>query len=134
MLTYGDAILFPVGICLFKVNSKSTIKRCEICPKLTKKVLENSVKYVRNSQKKGTRTKSIDMNTQLIDVALVSFFLTLNIYCFFSAVSCVNFERVNVSWKFCWYVLIIFKYCINSFFCVNLASGGVWQESVLQIS
>ena len=44
---------------------------------------------------------SIDMNTQLIDITLVSFFLTLNIFASYSTVSYVNFELVNVSWEFC---------------------------------
>ena len=73
--TYIETILFPVGIYLFKVNYKITRKRWEKCPKLTKK---------------DNRTTSIDMNTQLIDVALVSFSLTLDIFCFlFSCFLCL---------------------------------------------
>ena len=116
MLIYSETVLFSVGMYL---SNKNTRKRSEIGPKLTKK---------------DTRTMSIDMNTQLVDVSLVSFFLTLNIlfsflfYCFLC--SC-----------FLWtskcqpgILLIrsdnhaIFKYCINIFLCVqNLASRGVWQ-------
>ena len=58
MLTYSEIILFPVDIYLFKVNNKITRKQWEKCPKLTKK---------------DTRTTSIDINTQLIDVALCVF-------------------------------------------------------------
>ena len=41
MLSYGETVLFPVGVYLFKlfkVNYKNTRKRCEISPKLTKNV------------------------------------------------------------------------------------------------
>ena len=34
--SYSEIILFPVGIYLFRFNTKSTRKRCEISPKLTK--------------------------------------------------------------------------------------------------
>ena len=85
-LTYIETILFSVGIYLFKVNNKHTRKRCAICPKL---------------MKKDIRTTSIDMNTLLIDVALVSFFLTLTYFASCSTVSYVNVELVNVSWEFC---------------------------------
>ena len=37
MVTYKEAILYPVSIYLFKVNNKCTRKWFEICPKLTKK-------------------------------------------------------------------------------------------------
>ena len=40
----------------------------------------------------------IDMNT--VDVALVSFFLTLIKFCFFVTVSYVKFELVNNGWEF----------------------------------
>ena len=50
--------------------------------------------------KKDTRMTSVDMNTQLVDVALVNFFLTLNIFASCTAVSHVNFELVNVGWKY----------------------------------
>ena len=86
MLTYRETILLPVRIYLFKVKNKIARKWCEICPEL---------------MKKDTRTMSIEMNTQLIDVALVSPFLTLNIFAFCSNVSYVNFELVNVSGEFC---------------------------------
>ena len=36
MLSYLETIFFSVSICLFKVNTKNTSKRCEISPKLTK--------------------------------------------------------------------------------------------------
>ena len=58
MLTYSETFLFRVGISVQKVN-KSTRKRCELCPELTKQ---------------DTRMTSIDIDTQLIDVTLVSFF------------------------------------------------------------
>ena len=35
MLSYLEAIFFSVSICLFKVNTKNTRKRCEISPELT---------------------------------------------------------------------------------------------------
>ena len=41
MLSYGETVLFPVGVDLFKlfkVNYKNTRKRCEISLKLTKNV------------------------------------------------------------------------------------------------
>ena len=38
---------------------------------------------------------SIDMNTKLIDVTMVSFFLTLTYFASCSTVSYVNFELVN---------------------------------------
>ena len=59
MLIYKETILLSVGIYMCKVKNKNTRKLCEICPKLTKK---------------DTRIISIDMNIQLVDVALVSFF------------------------------------------------------------
>ena len=65
-----------------------------MCPELTKK---------------DNWTTSTDTNTQLIAVALVSIFLTLNIVCFLFYVSYVNFELVNVSWEFYGYVLIIMQ-------------------------
>ena len=64
---YSFDILFPVGIYLPKVNNKNTRKSCKIFQKLTKK---------------DTRTTSIDITTQLTGIALVYFFLTLNILCF----------------------------------------------------
>ena len=67
MLTFSETILFPIGIYLFKGSNKITRKWCEKYSKLTKK---------------DTRTMSIVMNTQLIEVALVSFILTLDIFCF----------------------------------------------------
>ena len=75
-LTYSETILFPVGIYLFQVNKKITRKRWEKCPKLTKK---------------DTRTTLIDINTQLVDIALVSFFLNVDIfyllfYCFLCSI------------------------------------------------
>ena len=48
MLICSETILFPVSICMFKVNSKNVTNRCEIFPKLTKKT---------------TRTTSIAMDT-----------------------------------------------------------------------
>ena len=39
---------------------------------------------------------SFDMNAQLIDIALVSFFLTLTYFVSCSTVFYVNFELVNV--------------------------------------
>ena len=48
-----------LNTCWYLFNIKSTRKRYEICPKLTKK---------------DTRTMSIDVNSQLVGVALVSFF------------------------------------------------------------
>ena len=59
--------IFPVGIYLFKVNNENTRKQW------------NSSKINR----KDTKMVSIDMNTKLVDVALVSFDLTLNIFCLF---------------------------------------------------
>ena len=59
VLTDSETVLFPVAIYLLKVKNKNTRKQCEVCPKLTKR---------------DTRTMSIDINTQLTDVALVSFF------------------------------------------------------------
>ena len=50
-----------------KLKIKNARKWWEICLKLTKK---------------DTRTTSIDMNKPLVHVVLVSFFLTLNIFCF----------------------------------------------------
>ena len=47
-------------------------------------------------KKKDSRTTSIDMKTQLIDVAMVPFFLTLTHFA-----SCSNFELVNVIWEYC---------------------------------
>ena len=59
VLTYSETILFSVSIYLSKVDNKTNIrKRSELCPKL---------------KEKGTRTMSIDMRTQLIDAALMSF-------------------------------------------------------------
>ena len=51
---------------LFKAKNKNTRKWCEIHPKLTRK---------------DTRTGSIDMNTKLVDLVLVSFLLILNLFC-----------------------------------------------------
>ena len=56
---------------------------CEICTKLTQK---------------DTRMMSIDMNTQSIDITLVSFFLTWTYFASCSTVSYVNFKLVNKSW------------------------------------
>ena len=67
MLTYSETILFPVGIYLFEVRYKNTRNWCEICPA---------------SRKKDTKTMPIDTSMQLVDIAVVSFFLTLNIFCF----------------------------------------------------
>ena len=58
MLTYSETILSPVNIYLFKVLVK---------------ILENDVKCPKLTEK-DTRMTSIDMNIQLIDVTLVSFF------------------------------------------------------------
>ena len=35
-----DPDLFPIGICMFKVNNRNTRTRCEICSKLTIKTPE----------------------------------------------------------------------------------------------
>ena len=75
MAIYKETILLPVGIYLFKVKNENTRKQCEICPKLTQK---------------DTRMMPIDINIQLVDIALVSFFLTLNIFASCSTVSYVN--------------------------------------------
>ena len=64
----------PTNIYLFKVNNRNTIKRCEICSKLTIKTPER------------------------LDVALVFLLLTLNIFHTLSTVSIVYLEEVNVSW------------------------------------
>ena len=85
MLIYSETILFPVSIYLFKISNEITRKWCEICPKLTEK---------------GNRMTSIDINIQLIDVALVSFFLTLNRFCFlfyFFSCSYVNYTLFFIS-------------------------------------
>ena len=57
--------------------------------------------------KKDTRTKSIDRNTQLVDVALVCFFLTLNIlssffFCFLCYLWTSFMSAMNVSCNFCY--------------------------------
>ena len=65
----------PADIYLFKVNYRSTRKRCEICPKLTKKQ-QNDVR----------------------DVIFLFWLLTLNIFHFFSGVSIIDSEQINVSW------------------------------------
>ena len=44
---------------------------------------------------KNTKTTS----NNVIDVVLVFFLLTLNIFRIFSSVSIVDFEQVNVSWE-----------------------------------
>ena len=62
VLIYKETILLPVGIYLLKVKNIDTRNQCKICSKLTKKY---------------TRTTSIDMNIELVDIALVSFFLAL---------------------------------------------------------
>ena len=49
---------------------------------------------------------SLEMNTQFLDVALVSLFLTFDFFLSCSAVSYVNFESVNDDWEFYWYMLI----------------------------
>ena len=36
VLTFSKTILFPVNVCLFKVNNRNTRKRRKICPKLKK--------------------------------------------------------------------------------------------------
>ena len=48
--------IFPVGIYLFKVNNENTRKQWNIS----------------KINRKDTKVKSIDMNTKLVDVALVS--------------------------------------------------------------
>ena len=53
------------------------------------------------NKKKDTTTTSIDMDTQLTDLAAVSFLLTLNNFTPCSTVSYVNFELVNVLLEFC---------------------------------
>ena len=54
------------------------------------------------TNKKTHQKTSTDMNTQLIDVALVSLILTFfNYFASCSAFSYVNIEPVNVSWKLC---------------------------------
>ena len=57
--------------------------------------------------KKDTRTKSIDRNTQLVDVALVCFFLSLNIlssffFCFLCYLWTSFMSAMNVSCNFCY--------------------------------
>ena len=81
MLIYSETILFAIVIYLFKLNNKNTRKQSEIHPKLTKK---------------GINTMSMDMNTQLVDVALVSFF-NLKHFASCSTVSHVKFKLVNVT-------------------------------------
>ena len=101
MLIYSKTILLPIAINLFKVKNKNTRKRYETCPILTKK---------------DTRTTSIDMNTQLFDVTLLSFFNFEHILLLVT-VSFVNFKLVNVGPKLLIHANnhIIFKYCINNF-------------------
>lgn len=55
----------------FKVNNRGTRKRCEICSKYSK---------------------------YIIDVVLVTFLLIFNMSHIFSSASIVRFEQVNVSW------------------------------------
>ena len=57
------------GIYLFKVNNRNTRAVCEICSKLTIKMLK-----VNN---KGIRTTS---QNDVVDVALLSLLVTLNIF------------------------------------------------------
>ena len=71
-MTYGKT----ANIYLFKVNSRNTGKKCEICLKLTIKTL----KYV-------------------IDVVLVFLLLNLNIFNIFSTAFVVDLQQVNVSWE-----------------------------------
>ena len=79
---------------------------------------------------------SIDMNTQLIDVAQVSFFLALNIFCFLFYCSLCQLETSKCELGIllvCADNHAIFKYCVIFFlffffFLYNLASRGVWQH------
>ena len=53
----------------------------------------------------NTKTSSIDMNTQSVDVALTSSFLTYYIFNLIYFASCsidsyVDFKLVNVGWEF----------------------------------
>ena len=100
VLSYSKTILFRVGIYLFKINIKNTKKQRKICPKLTKK---------------DNRTTSIDMITQLFDLTLVSFFLTLNIFYFlllWTRKCKLGIPLILADNH------TIFEYCIDNFFCV----------------
>ena len=85
LLNYKEIILLPAGIYLLKVKNENTRKRSKICQELTKK---------------DTRTTSIDMNTQLVDVALVSFLKFEHILLLALLFLYVKLELVNDSWKF----------------------------------
>ena len=108
MPTYNKTILFSVGIYLFKINNKNTRKWYELYLKLTKKRHKNNVSW----------------HEHTVDVALVSFFLTLNIFCFlFYCFLCYLWtSKCGLG------ILLIpvdnhaiFKYCINNF-CVCVES------------
>ena len=66
---------YPAGIYLLKVYNRNTKTRCEICSNLTVKTPERR-------------------QNDVIDVVLVSFLLTLNIFQTLSSVSIVDFEHV----------------------------------------
>ena len=68
---------YPATIYLFKVSNRNTRERCEICSKLTIKIVEKCMKYVLRQQK-NTRT----MLMRRSGVFLVS----------------IDFELENVSW------------------------------------
>ena len=85
---YGETIIiiiFPVGIYMSQLNNKNTSKRCEMCPK-------------------STQMAWVDMSTKLVDIVLVSFFLTWNIFTSCSTVSYVMFklERFGATILFLW--------------------------------
>ena len=69
-------IIRSANIYLFKVNSRNTRKRCEICSNLTKKHQNN-----------------------VIDVVLVFFCYLRTYFTLLSGVCTVDFEQVNVSWE-----------------------------------
>ena len=65
--TWGKQKCYPSSNYLFKINSRNTRKRCEICPMITKKKHQNGVIDVINFQ-------------HISHVFLVCLLLTLNKY------------------------------------------------------
>ena len=72
---YGKG-LYPANIHLFKVNNRSTWKKCKICSKLTIKTPER-----RQWRRSGVLNVSFEHISHI-----------------FSSVSIVYFQQVNVSW------------------------------------